>query len=63
MLSDITTRVRSLRENQTPAEKELWQQLRKNKLKAKFIRQKPFIFQYNNKKRYFIADFFQKLGI
>lgn len=59
-MNEITERARNLRKNQTPAEKELWQEIRKQKLGKLFRRQYPIRFYYGNKKRYFITDFFCK---
>lgn len=58
---EIMERSRRLRNNQTPAEKQLWKYLRKRQLcKAKFLRQYPIKFtnQKNNKVYYFITDFY-----
>lgn len=60
MYSEITERVRKLRNNPTKAEDYLWRFLNNKKLGAKFLRQKPIIFYWGNQKRYFIADFFCK---
>lgn len=51
---------RGLRKNQTPQEDKLWQLLRNRKFKnLKFRRQHPFIyFSLNNKKNFFVADFY-----
>jgi very-short-patch-repair endonuclease len=40
---DLKQRVRTLRKNQTPAEKELWQHIRKRKLIVEFHRQVPLV--------------------
>ena len=56
----ITELARELRKNQTSSEKQLWEVLRKRRLGGyRFLRQKPFIYEQNNEKRYFfIADFY-----
>lgn len=59
-MNEITRRGRRLRNNQTPAETVLWQEIRKLKLGKGFRRQYPIRFYSNNKKRFFIADFFCK---
>lgn len=59
-MNEITSRARRLRNNQTPAETVLWQEIRKQKLGKSFRRQYPIRFYYNNHKRFFIADFFCK---
>jgi very-short-patch-repair endonuclease len=49
-----------LRNNQTPAEKKLWEHIRNRKLKkCKFLRQHPIPYRsFNNKISYFIPDFY-----
>lgn len=48
-----------LRKNQTPSEMLLWEQLRRRKfLGFKFLRQHPVFYKYDNKSKYFIADFY-----
>jgi len=56
----ITELARELRKNQTECEKIVWEVLRKRRLGGyRFLRQKPFIYnQSNNKKYFFIADFY-----
>jgi very-short-patch-repair endonuclease len=56
----ITELARELRNNPTESEKVLWEILRKRRLDGyRFLRQKPFIYQQTNQKRYFfIADFY-----
>jgi len=56
----ITQLARSLRRNQTSAEKALWQALRNRKLLGKkFLRQHPIVYEeLNGKKYFFIADFY-----
>jgi len=50
---------RYLRKRQTPAEKVFWDAVRNRKLEnKKFLRQYPVVFEYNNAKRFFIADFY-----
>jgi very-short-patch-repair endonuclease len=57
-MSKITEIVRELRKYSTPAEKELWQKLRAHRFMGlKFKRQEPIIFEYDNKKHFFVADF------
>ena len=57
--------VRDLRKNQTHAENILWNSLRNRKLnEKKFLRQHPIVFPINNRKRFFIADFYcAELGL
>ena len=59
-MNEITRRARKLRNNQTPAEKDLWQELKQAKLGKSFRRQYPIRFYLDNRKRFFIADFFCK---
>ena len=56
----ITDFCRQHRSNQAPAEKTLWEQLRKRSINGeKFLRQFPiFIIQGINRKTYYIADFY-----
>jgi len=56
----ITQLARSLRKDQTPSEKTLWQALRNRKLAGKkFLRQHPIVYEeLNGKKYFFIADFY-----
>lgn len=50
---------RELRSNPTDAEKTLWTALKNRQfLNLKFLRQHPIYYQYNNKKSFFIADFY-----
>ena len=51
---------RTLRRNQTVAEKQLWQVLRNRKLNGKkFLRQHPIIYEYNKTEYFFfIPDFY-----
>jgi very-short-patch-repair endonuclease len=60
IMSPITQFCRQLRNNQTPAEKTLWEVIRKRHIGGeKFLRQFPiFIIQGLNKKTYYIADFY-----
>jgi very-short-patch-repair endonuclease len=52
-------RSRDLRNNQTPAEKLLWRHLRRRCFfNLKFLRQYPIVININNKKIFFIADFY-----
>jgi len=48
---------RNLRIKPTGAEKRLWENIRNRKLGAKFNRQFPIRFEYENTMRFFIADF------
>ena len=51
--------VRKLRNNQTVSEILFWDAVRKRRVNnMRFLRQYPIIFQYNNKERFFIADFY-----
>jgi very-short-patch-repair endonuclease len=63
----IKQTVRLLRGRQTEAEAALWQQLRNRKLNGnKFVRQYPVQFEYMQKKRFLVLDFYchqVKLGI
>lgn len=56
----ITELARELRKNQTESEQILWEHLRKRRLKGyRFVRQKPFIYnQSQSRKYFFIADFY-----
>jgi leucyl-tRNA synthetase len=56
----ITEIARELRRNPTPSEKLLWKYLRKRQIRGyKFLRQKPFVHeQLQNKRYFFIADFY-----
>jgi very-short-patch-repair endonuclease len=48
-----------LRKTPTPSENILWQVLRNRKLDGKkFVRQFPIIFEYQGRKRFFVADFY-----
>ena len=50
---------RELRSNPTDADKTLWTALKNRQfLNLKFLRQHPIYYQYNNKKSFFIADFY-----
>ena len=50
---------RKLRESQTSAELQFWENVRNRKfLGLKFYRQRPIFFQINNHESFFIADFF-----
>jgi very-short-patch-repair endonuclease len=55
---NITETTRHFRKNQTEAEKLFWQHVRNNQLGRKIVRQKPIIFDYDNRKRVFYADFY-----
>jgi very-short-patch-repair endonuclease len=56
----ITELARELRKNPTDSERILWEILRKRRLNGyRFVRQKPFIYDQNQKQRFFfIADFY-----
>jgi very-short-patch-repair endonuclease len=59
MPGEIKEVLRYLRKNQTPSENILWQVLRNRKLDGiKFVRQFPIIFEYQGRKRFFVADFY-----
>ena len=50
---------RKLRKEQTKSEAVLWQLLRDRKLQnKKFLRQYPIVFNWEGKKRFFVADFY-----
>ncbi|MBC8416423.1 MAG: endonuclease domain-containing protein [Candidatus Cloacimonetes bacterium] len=50
---------RQLRKNSTETEKIFWEAVRNRKInKEKFNRQFPIFFEYENKNRFFIADFY-----
>lgn len=50
---------RELRKNQTEAEALLWSKLRdKQFMGLKFLRQHPIFYIYDNKRNYFIVDFY-----
>ena len=51
---------RELRKHPTESERVLWEQLRKHRLgNYRFVRQKPFVYEKNQKESYFfIADFY-----
>jgi len=51
--------VRSLRKDQTEAEKVLWRALKDRKLLGKkFLRQHPVVFDWRGRERFLIADFY-----
>lgn len=55
----IRNTVRNLRKEQTQAEEIFWQAIRNRQIKnRKFVRQFAIPFDYENKKRFFIADFY-----
>jgi very-short-patch-repair endonuclease len=59
MAEIIRTLVRDLRKNQTKSEKILWNILRNQKLVGqKFLRQHAICFTYQERNRFFIADFY-----
>ena len=50
---------RQLRKEQTKSEAVIWQLLRDRKLhNKKFLRQYPIVFNWEGKKRFFVADFY-----
>jgi len=50
---------RQLRKEQTKSESVLWQLLRDRKLQdKKFLRQYPIVFNWEGKRRFFVADFY-----
>ena len=50
---------RKLRQNSTPAEKLFWKTVRNRQIKRyKFNRQYPIIFEIDDIKRFFVADFY-----
>ena len=50
---------RTLRQNSTPAEKVFWQTVRNRQIKGyKFNRQYPIVFEIDNNRRFFVADFY-----
>jgi very-short-patch-repair endonuclease len=50
---------RDFRKNPAQAEIKLWKTLKNRQiLNLKFLRQHPIFYQYNNKKNFFIADFY-----
>ena len=60
MKSDIVKEtIKELRKNQTNEEKIMWKILRnKQLLTVKFLRQYPIEFIYNQKKHFYVADFY-----
>ena len=54
-----THTARALRKNQTLAEKKFWSLVRDKRIKGlKFLRQYPIYFKWEDKTRFFIADFY-----
>ena len=52
---------RDLRKNQTQAELKFWEKVKDKKfLGYKFLRQHPLFYEYYNKKKFFIADFYSR---
>jgi very-short-patch-repair endonuclease len=50
---------RDLRKRQTPAENFFWEKVKDKKfLGYKFLRQHPLFYEYYDKKKFFIADFY-----
>ena len=64
MIEDVMNRItniaRNLRKNSTEAECILWRELKSRKLGYKFVRQKPILFTYNKRNKFFVADFYCK---
>ena len=58
----ITLQVsRELRKNQTEAEKIFWEKVRKKQfINHKFLRQHPIFYEWDEKDKFFIADFYCK---
>jgi very-short-patch-repair endonuclease len=56
----ITALARGLRKHPPKSEKKLWRHLRKKQLGGyRFVRQKPFIYKEDNRRKYFfIGDFY-----
>jgi len=55
----IKRTARKLRKEQTESEQTLWEILRNRQfLGKKFLRQHPITFEWNNRKRFFVADFY-----
>ena len=55
----IKQTVRDLRKNQTQSEEIFWQAVRNRKLHGKkFLRQFPIRFDWDGRKRFFVADFY-----
>ncbi|MDA3812710.1 MAG: DUF559 domain-containing protein, partial [Candidatus Cloacimonetes bacterium] len=58
-MSYITQVVRELRKKETLAEKKFWELVRNRQISGKkFRRQYPITFEWNDKIRYFVADFY-----
>jgi very-short-patch-repair endonuclease len=57
--SEIKKLATRLRNNSTPSEKILWNEIRRRKLKYKFLRQHPILYDSaNNEFFFFIPDFY-----
>ena len=55
----ITEICRHLRRNSTPAENAFWLVVRNRQIKGyKFNRQHPIVFEYDDERRFFVADFY-----
>lgn len=55
----ITKTVKFLRKNRTNSEKIFWEKVSNKKFhNTKFLRQHPIKFQYENRTRFFVADFY-----
>jgi very-short-patch-repair endonuclease len=57
-MTDIRELVRSMRKNQTEAEKVFWNAVRNRQVKnKKILRQYALIFEHGDSKRFFVPDF------
>ena len=57
--NSVKQTARKLRKEQTESEQTLWEILRNRQfLGKKFLRQHPITFEWNNRKRFFVADFY-----
>jgi len=55
----IKQTVRDLRKSQTPGEAIMWKAVRNRQLNGKkFLRQHPILFEMDNRRRFFVADFY-----
>ncbi|HEX9062748.1 MAG TPA: endonuclease domain-containing protein [Clostridia bacterium] len=58
MKENISEITRELRKRQTKSEKAFWELVRNRNLGEKFVRQFAISFEYEDKNRFFIADFY-----
>lgn len=58
MKENISKIIRELRRLQTKSEKAFWELVRNRNLGVKFLRQFAISFEYEDKNRFFIADFY-----